>query len=242
MDGSELNHAILPRQEIIKLAVAARGGDSDAMAALVAAHERMILQAARRLRWLAGDVPLDDLRQEGRMGLMHAAALFDPARGTAFSTYAYWWIEQYIRRGAQNGRGLIRVPIATQIEQAKVKRSQARRQQQRPGRVDGPEQAALAAGLSARRARLFAHMPAVVPLELAGGQSGGAPEPRDREDWVAVQEAWAHIPPLQHFCIRRYYIDGATYREIGRELSRTGEYVRQTANQGLRALRQALST
>ncbi len=74
---------------------ALRVGDA-ARAAFVAANGRLVVALARRYQH--GGLPLDDLVQEGTVGLLRAVDLFDPTRGYKFSTYAVWWIKQALRR------------------------------------------------------------------------------------------------------------------------------------------------
>ena len=70
--------------------------DVAARAAFVAANHGLVRTVAARYQQRG--LPLDDLVQEGAVGLLRAVDLFDPARGYKFSTYAVWWIKQAIRR------------------------------------------------------------------------------------------------------------------------------------------------
>jgi RNA polymerase sigma-32 factor len=76
------------------------GGEQAALDALIASHGRLVVSCARRYR--AFGVAVEDLVQEGNLGLLEAARRFDPAFGVRFSGYAAFWvryaIEQYIRR------------------------------------------------------------------------------------------------------------------------------------------------
>jgi RNA polymerase sigma-32 factor len=65
-------------------------GDERALHALTTAYLRLVVSIARRFRFYG--LPISDLVQEGNVGLMMAAARFDPAREVRFSTYAAWWI------------------------------------------------------------------------------------------------------------------------------------------------------
>jgi RNA polymerase sigma factor (sigma-70 family) len=76
--------------------------------ALVAANLRLCLFIAKRFR--TEHLDWTDLAQEAALGLLRAAELMDPARGTRYITYAYRWAEQYIRRAICNEDSLIRVP------------------------------------------------------------------------------------------------------------------------------------
>ncbi|GAB4139728.1 MAG: RNA polymerase factor sigma-32 [Sphingomonadales bacterium] len=64
--------------------------DHQALTALIESHMRLVLAMAKRLRGYG--LPLADLIQEGAVGLMEAAARFDPDRDIRFSTYANWWV------------------------------------------------------------------------------------------------------------------------------------------------------
>ena len=65
-------------------------GDEVALHKLVRAYTRLVISLAGKFRNYG--LPMGDLVQEGNVGLMQAAARFEPSRGVRFSTYASWWI------------------------------------------------------------------------------------------------------------------------------------------------------
>src|SRR3546814_9248379 len=74
--------------------------DQTAMHRLVAPHMRLVIATAVRFRHYG--LPLNDLIQEGNLGLMQAAARFEPEREVRFSTYATWWIRAAIQRSEEH--------------------------------------------------------------------------------------------------------------------------------------------
>jgi RNA polymerase sigma-32 factor len=70
-------------------------GDEEALHALTTAYMRLVVSMAGKFRNYG--LPTTDLIQEGAVGLMQAAARFDPGRGVRFSTYASWWIRASIQ-------------------------------------------------------------------------------------------------------------------------------------------------
>ena len=81
--------------------------DQGALHRLTAAHMRLVIAIAARFRNFG--LPMGDMIQEGHVGLLEAAARFDPARDVRFSTYATWWIrasiQDYILRNWSIVRG-----------------------------------------------------------------------------------------------------------------------------------------
>lgn len=69
--------------------------DEKALHELVTAHARLVVSIAAKFRNYG--LPMGDLIQEGNIGLMEAAARFDPALENRFSTYATWWIKAQIQ-------------------------------------------------------------------------------------------------------------------------------------------------
>jgi RNA polymerase primary sigma factor len=96
----------LTRQEEHAIAVRARRGDVSAKKELVRRNLGLVVTIARKHS--RGAVQLDDLVQEGNLGLMRAAEKFDPHVGTRFSTYAVWWIRAYIGRYLKEARSNVK--------------------------------------------------------------------------------------------------------------------------------------
>lgn len=99
---------LLTKQEEIELAKRVEQGDKDAKEALVNANLRLVISVA--LRYKGHNVPLEDLIQEGNIGLMKAVEKFDYHKGFKFSTYAIWWIRQAVMRALDNHSRTIRLP------------------------------------------------------------------------------------------------------------------------------------
>lgn len=86
----------LERDEEHDLAVRWRDDkDQAALHLLTAAHMRLVISVAARFRNFG--LPMGDLIQEGHVGLLEAAARFEPEREVRFSTYATWWIRASIQ-------------------------------------------------------------------------------------------------------------------------------------------------
>jgi RNA polymerase sigma-32 factor len=84
-----------------------RDGDQEALNRIATAHMRLVIAMAARFRHFG--LPASDLIQEGHVGLLEAAARFEPDREVRFSTYATWWIrasmQDYVLRNWSIVRG-----------------------------------------------------------------------------------------------------------------------------------------
>lgn len=86
----------------------AKKGDEQAKNRILEMNLRLVIPTAKR--FLRPGMELMDLIEEGNLGLLQAIEKFEPARGYHFSTYAVYWIEQYIRKYIEEQSGPIKIP------------------------------------------------------------------------------------------------------------------------------------
>jgi len=86
-----------------------RKGNSKARKKMIQSNLRLVINIAKRYSRLG--VPMMDLIEEGNLGLIKAVKKYNPNKGYRFSTYAAWWIKQYITRAIANQGKTIRIPV-----------------------------------------------------------------------------------------------------------------------------------
>lgn len=95
---------------------------------MVSGNLRLVILLARK--YANHQLQLEDLIQEGNLGLIKAVDRFDPSRGYKFSTYAYWWIRDGITRAISNKANTIRLPVHVGEQLSKLRQAQRRLWQQ----------------------------------------------------------------------------------------------------------------
>ncbi|MDC0720828.1 sigma-70 family RNA polymerase sigma factor [Nannocystis bainbridge] len=227
--------------------------------AFVRANLRLVVALARRFH--RGTVPLQDLIQEGNLGLIKAVDRFDPARGCRFSTYGSWWIRHAISRSIADKARSVRLPV--HMVDACNKVTRARREfEAREGREPTDKELSVVSGVSVERIARMGWSLIETPLSLA------LPASRDGEaslvdtvadpDHVApsevldrdlmhsqLQEVFAQLSPLEADILRkRVGLDGEdemTLKEIGAGYSLSRERIRQLQEGALAKLRAEFS-
>jgi RNA polymerase sigma factor (sigma-70 family) len=93
------------KTELSELFAQAQAGNVKARDVLVRANMGLVHSIARKVGRTRSDADMEDLVSEGTVGILTAIQKFDPARGVAFSTYAYRWIERHVHIAATELRG-----------------------------------------------------------------------------------------------------------------------------------------
>ncbi len=234
-----------------------------------AARERMIrsnlrLVVAIAKRYTNRGLPLQDLIEEGNLGLMKAVENFDPDQGARFSTYGCWWIKQAIKRALINAVQPIHIPAYMVELIAKWKRA-SRELEERLGRQPSVQELSEHMELPPRKVRIIRKAVRAFqrPPQTGGsGEEGDAPmlaemlhddktpSPQDRvlldDDLQTIAILLNAIDDREATILRlRYGLDGQeplTLKEIGAEVGLTRERVRQIEIEALRKLNQRLNS
>jgi len=223
--------------------------DPRATDALVTSHLRLAAKVARRYQRY--DLPLADLIGEANLGLVIAASHFEPGRGARFSTYALWWIKAAIHEYILRSRSLVK--MGTTAAQRKLFFGFRRAMRKCGGDKTGLTQEM--AETIARELVVPVHEVIEMSSRLTGDVSLNAPISDDGPtDWeamlvdqspnaeaiVAEQDERTHKAKALRsaldvltgrerrvFVARRLREDPPSLEELGRELSISGERVRQ---------------
>ena len=112
--------ALLTTDEEVELAQRIKQGDQAALDKLVRANLRFVVSVAKQYQ--NQGLSLQDLINEGNLGLVKAAQRFDETRGFKFISYAVWWIRQSILQAVAEQARIIRLPMNQVGALAKVKK------------------------------------------------------------------------------------------------------------------------
>ena len=241
------------------------GGDEAALHELVRSYTRLVVATASRFRNYG--LPMGDLVQEGNVGLMQAAARFEPDREVRFSTYAAWWIrsamQDYILRNwsiVRTGTTAAQKSLFFNLRRlrAKIEDSPSNTSLSTDGRrkiaaelnVDESEVESMEMRLAAADQSLNSPIADGGEDEWQDFIADQRPSPEEvvigmrdsrmRSKWLA--EALGELTPRERTIIaqRRLRDDGATLEELGRVLGVSKERVRQLEHRALMKLRASM--
>ena len=115
------NTSLISEEEEERLSVLAKQGDEIARNKLIESNLRFVVKIAKQFQ--GRGLPLEDLIQEGSLGLTIAIDKFQPELGYKFISYAVWWIRQSIQKAISEKTRMIRLPMNRTAEWVKINRA-----------------------------------------------------------------------------------------------------------------------
>ena len=254
----EINEtALLTADEEKSLARLIAVGDTAARDRMVRANLRLVVNIARG--YTGKGLALQDLIEEGNLGLLRAVEGFDPNMNTRFSTYASYWIKQSIKRALVNTAKTIRIP-AYMVELLSKWRRATNKLNDELGRPPTPEEIAKLLGLPKKKLsiikkaiRVYNSTPQTDQSEAGWSidemlMDNRAKTPDDEmvetDDLKQVIVLLDKMDKREATVLRmRFGLDEAepkTLKEIGESLGLTRERVRQIESEALAKLNESL--
>ena len=262
---TSMKEPLLAREHEFELARRWREeGDEMALHELVRSYMRLVVSTASRFRNYG--LPMGDLVQEGNVGLMQAAARFEPQREVRFSTYATWWIRSAMQDYVLRNWSIVRTGTTAAQKSLffNLRRLRARIEDSMGARLSDEGRRTIAEQLKvdvgeveSMEVRLSGFDQSLnAPLSESSDDdwmdflpdTGPSPETvaigmRDAETrsrWLA--EALRELSPREQTIIRQRRLtdEGATLEELGRELGVSKERVRQLESRALGKLKDSM--
>jgi RNA polymerase primary sigma factor len=245
-------YRLLAPDEEIDLAQRIERGDLSAKDLLVNSNLRLVVSVARH--YVGQGLTLDDLVQEGMLGLIRAVEKFDYRKGFRFSTYATIWIRQALQRGLDNTGRTIRLPSHMSQRARRIARVE-RELTAEHGEPPTDEKVAEAAGLDLEEVALLRERDrALASLDATVGEDGETPlgallpnegEPIDEEvaretEASALRQAVDRLPEDERKVIHLRFGTGGegefTLVQAAKRLGMPPSKARQAEERGLRRL------
>ena len=241
--------------------------DQQALHRLTAAHMRLVIAVAAKFRNFG--LPMGDLIQEGHVGVLEAAARFDPEREVRFSTYATWWIRASIQDYILRNWSIVRGGTSSAQKALFFNLRRLRARLAYAGPEAAPQHAiyrqiADAVGVSTQDVELMdsrlsgPDMSLNAPVSEASGGAAdrqdflvdGVPLPDEmagdaidsarRVTWLNSAMMVLNDREMRIVRERRLNEESATLEALGESLGISKERVRQIENRALEKLREAL--
>ncbi len=256
----------LGREEERALAVKWRAShDQAALQRIATAHMRLVVSMAAKFRRYG--LPMNDLVQEGHIGLLQAAQRFEPARDVRFSTYASWWIRASIQDYVLRNWSIVRGGTSSSQKALFFNLRKLRARLQKAGGMARDrlhEQIAQSLGVSAKDVALMEARLSSPDVSLSlppvAGEETNAPSPhffisdeplpdqivgeaidgQRRRRWLKAALRELDARELKIIRERRLTEDGATLESLGSALGISKERVRQIESRALAKLHGAL--
>jgi RNA polymerase sigma factor (sigma-70 family) len=203
---------------------------------------------------------LEELIQEGILGLHHACRKYDPERGYKFSTYAFWWIKRYMFRALNSKGRLVKVPLET--GEAMFRSDEKRiRLKESLGREPTIKELAEALKISPDQLHYVLTMGTAKPVSLnqklpesgddwidlfaAGSQDEQLADLTQEIEWRLLLNEIPHLPPIEREVICRVYglmgHQQVPRRELANEMGLSRQGVDYKVQRAVKLLRESLA-
>lgn len=245
---------MVTEEEEVNLAVRIKQGDALALDRLVSANLRFVVSVAKQYQ-LRG-LNLQDLINEGNVGLVKAASKFDETRGFKFISYAVWWIRQSILQALAEQSRVVRLPLNKIGSINKIKKTFSYLEQthERPPSAEeiAKELEMTVSEVKQSLKNSGRHVSMDAPLREGEDsnlydvlRSGESPKPDNhllRQSLnTEINRALETLSPREADVVKLYYGIGdqqsMTLAEIGHTFDLTRERVRQIREKAIRKLR-----